>query len=150
MNGFGFSPVEALLLGVPVILTKCPVFDEIGIKDKVHGFLLDFNMENVPIKEIYKGLPPFKYQPPKDNWKKLLYPGKNHYKEEFNRTKKIEVIKDFSYSRTYEIDKIIRANPLKDVEGQFFVGDILICNGVTADYFLGNNEYSKIVAKEIS
>lgn len=147
MNGFGFSPVEALLLGVPVILTKCPVFDEIGIKDKVHGFLLDFNMNNVPVEEICKGLPKFKYTPPKDNWNNLLFYGKSNYKEQINQLEELEIIKDFSFRRFNEINKIIRNNPLKNIDGHLFEKDIIICNKILADYFMGNNELGKIVAK---
>lgn len=104
-------------------------------------------MNNVPIDEIYKGLPKFKYIPPKDNWNNLLFPSKSNYKKQLNQLEELEVIKDFSFGRFYEINKIIRNNPLKDVNGQLFEKDIIICNKLLADYFMGNNEQGKIVAK---
>lgn len=67
-ESFCYSVVESLLCSTPVIVTDCPVFKEIGIENGKHGFVVDFDMENVPIKEIYKGLPKFTYIPPKDTW----------------------------------------------------------------------------------
>ena len=149
MNGFCYSVVEALSLGVPVILTKCPVYKELGIKDKIHGFLLDFDMNNIPINEIYKGLPAFKYEAPKDNWDKILLKSKSTYKEECNTIEELEIIKDFSFGRFEQLKSILRKNKLKDIPGQLFVGDIIKCNKIIADYLTGDNEKNKIVAKKI-
>ena len=103
MNGFCYTAIEALSVGTHVLLTKCPVFDELGIKNKIHGFLLDFDMKNIPINEIYKGLPRFKYKVPEDNWDKYLTKEKSNYKEEFSKVIKLEVIKDFSLGRFDEM-----------------------------------------------
>lgn len=148
-EGFGFSPIEALMLGVPVILTKCPVYEELKIQDRIHGFLLDFDMTNIPIEEIYKGLPSFKYKPPKDNWDKLLFKSKSNYKEECNTIEELEVIKDFSFGRFNQLISVLRANKSKDIPGQLFVGDIIKCDKMIADCLTGDNERNKIVAKKI-
>lgn len=83
VEGFGFTPGEALSVGTPVIVTDVRAFKEIGV-NKDNGFILDLDMGNVPIREIYEkaGKFNFKYEPPKDDWDKLLAPGKNVYKEE--------------------------------------------------------------------
>ena len=65
-EGYCYSVVESLMLGTPVIVTDMPVMKEVGVNE-TNGFILDFDLTNVPIKEIYKGLPKFKYTPKKDN-----------------------------------------------------------------------------------
>lgn len=67
-ESFCFSVNESLSVGTPVIITDCPVYKELGIKNGKHGFILDFDMNNVPIDEIYKGLPKFEYKAPVDKW----------------------------------------------------------------------------------
>lgn len=84
-EGYCYTVVESLCVGTPVIVSECPVFKEIGVKDKENGFILDFEMKNVPINEIKKGLKGFKYTPKEDNWDKILAPGKSTYAEDFRR-----------------------------------------------------------------
>lgn len=68
-ESYCYSVVESLLCSTPVIVTDCPVFKELGIENGKHGFILDFDMNDVPIKEIYKGLHKFTYTPPESKWK---------------------------------------------------------------------------------
>lgn len=93
-EGYCFSVVEALTLGIPVIVTDCPVFQEIGVNSK-NGFILAFDMQDVPVKEIYKGLPKFKYIPKPDRWDELLAPGESQYKKDFQIKVKIKCITDY-------------------------------------------------------
>lgn len=85
VEGFGFTPGESLSVGTPVIVTDVRAFKEIGV-NKDNGFILNLDMNNVPIQEIYEkaGNFNFKYEPPKDVWNKLLAPGKSTYQEELN------------------------------------------------------------------
>ena len=94
-EGYCFSVVEALMLSKPVIVTDCPVFKELGIKDRVNGFILDFDLSDVPIKEIYKGLKPFTYTPPADRWGELLAKGENRYKRDLSTMVSIRCTKEF-------------------------------------------------------
>lgn len=96
MSGFGYAPAEALMLGVPVITTPCPAFLEIGIKDRENGFVLDYDMKDIPIEEIYKGLPKFKYEPPKDRYGEILAPGKSNYKELLNTIVEVKCVKKYN------------------------------------------------------
>ncbi len=82
-EAYCYSVVEALKVGTPVIVTKCSVFTEIGVNSS-NGFMLDFNMDNIPVKDIYKGLPKFKYTPPEDNWNNVLSLGASTYSKEDN------------------------------------------------------------------
>lgn len=71
-EGFCLSIVEALMRKVPIIATKLPVLKELGCDDS-NSILLDFDMENIPIKKI-KNIHKLKvdYEPPKDLWGEYL------------------------------------------------------------------------------
>ena len=90
-ESFCFSVVESLMLSTPVIVTNCPVFQEIGLNE-TNSFILDFDLDDVPIEEIYKGLPKFKYKPPKDEWNKYLAKGKSTYNPDDKTLVKIKPI----------------------------------------------------------
>lgn len=104
VEGYGYTPVESLILGTPVIATKCDAFIEIGIKDGVNGFLLDFDMKNVPIDKIYKGLKKFEYEPPKSEWNKYL---DNNSKYNPNKKRMVKPIKTYY---DMELKKNIKKN----------------------------------------
>ena len=46
-EGFGYSIVEALELGVPVITTPVTVLDELGFQEGRDGYIVPFDMENI-------------------------------------------------------------------------------------------------------
>lgn len=78
-EGYSYTILEALCLGVPVITTPCPVYDEMGLNEK-NSFILPFDMSEIPVKAIYKGLKKgFKYEPHADRWEELLAPGKSDF-----------------------------------------------------------------------
>lgn len=66
-EAYCYSVVEALMLGTPVIITPLPVFDELKITDK-EAIRLDFDLKNVDIDKIKKGLKNINWKPPKDKW----------------------------------------------------------------------------------
>lgn len=94
-EGYCYSVVEALLLGTPVIVTPCPVFHELGIKDGIHGHYVDWSLEDFDPEKIYKKLPKFKYDPPADRWDELLASGESTYIKDRNTIIEIEILKDF-------------------------------------------------------
>lgn len=87
-EGFGYSPIEAITAGVPCILTPCRVYKELGITGN-HAIFVDFDMEKIPIDEImmwaFDSTRFFEYEPPKDNYEKLLCRDENTYDEEKNQ-----------------------------------------------------------------
>ncbi len=103
-EGYCYSVVESLSVGTPVIVTDVPVFKEIGVNNK-NGFILDFDLNNVPIEEIYKGLPKFEYEPKKDNWADILEKGKSNYKEELKMKVKVRCIKNY---QDMQLNKVIK------------------------------------------
>ena len=76
-EGYCYSVVEALSVGTPVIVTPCPVYKELGLNDK-NSIMLDFDMQNIPIKKI-KAFKPPKYQVPADSWEEMLAKGESTY-----------------------------------------------------------------------
>ena len=107
-EGYCYSVVESLCVGTPVIVTDVPVFKEIGVNDK-NGFILDFDLKDVPIEKIYKGLPKFEYKPKEDNWSNLLSKGKSIYKEELKMKVKVKCIINY-------FDLQLNRNVVKDEE----------------------------------
>mgnify|MGYP002622483652 CR=1 FL=1 len=106
-EGYCYSVIESLCVGTPVIVTECPVFKELGV-NKTNGFILDFDLSNVPIEEIYKGLPKFEYKAKISNWDKFLEKGKSIYEEEKDmKVKVLENFKDIETGETREKDSII-------------------------------------------
>ena len=80
-EGYCFSVVEALCLGTPVIVTPCPVYQELGLNES-NSIMLEFDMKDIPVDEIAKGKRKFKYTPPQDRWGEILAKGKSTYDPE--------------------------------------------------------------------
>jgi glycosyltransferase involved in cell wall biosynthesis len=75
-EGFGYSIVEALTLGTPVIVTPLPVLSELGFKDKVNGYVVPFDLTDDLDVTFIKDIPSFDYEynnePLIKAWRKLL------------------------------------------------------------------------------
>lgn len=115
-EGYCYSVIESLMVGTPVIVTDCPVFKELGV-NKTNGFIVDFDMSNVPIDKIYKGLPKFEYEPKEDTWEKFLAKGKSSYKEDMNKIIKVQCIvpfyTDMELNRNVFKDETLEVNRLR-------------------------------------
>jgi len=118
-EGYCYSVVESLCVGTPVIATDCPVFTELGLINGVNGFILDFDLKEVPIKEIYKGLPKFTYKPKEDSWKNYLAKGKSTYQKDLKTMVKVQCIvkyTDIELKQTKEIGDIYKINKIRAEE----------------------------------
>ena len=71
-EAWSYSVLESLCLGTPVITTPIPCFEEMGIKSGVNGYVLPFDMKEIPIEDIYNNIPEFTFKAPKDIYDKLL------------------------------------------------------------------------------
>ena len=96
-ESYGYSIVQALKQGTPVIVTDIPVLKELGFKDGVNGFILPKDMSNMRIDEIYKSnLKGFKYKALDDKQQWIDYLGKldkkSDYKYEPEKLKLIRVV----------------------------------------------------------
>ena len=78
-ESYCYTMVEALMLGTPIIVTPWNCLKELNITEK-YGFILPFDMSNIPVHEIYEKEFNFKYMPPADRWNEILVPGESQYK----------------------------------------------------------------------
>lgn len=88
------SVAEALLLGTPVIVTPLPVYKEIGLTTK-NSIKVPFEMDDIPIDKIVKGLPEFTYKVKKDAWNELLGENKSTYGNERDLPVYIQPVKRY-------------------------------------------------------
>ena len=101
-EAYCYSVVEALTVGTPVIVTPCPVLEEIGVKEGVNGFYVPFDMDDIPVKEIYESHLKFDYKAPADNWKDILAPGKSSYQQDLRTMINVEVTRDY-----FDMEKMV-------------------------------------------
>ena len=128
-ESYCFSVIESLYAcNKPVIVTYLPVYKELGLND-TNSIRLALNFDDIDEKLLYKKYR-FQYEPPEDNWSKLLAKGKNTYKEEMNKLVSVECIKEYD---DLELNRKIKK------------GEILEVNTVRADELM---EYPPLV-KEI-
>ena len=88
-EAYSYSIIEALALGTPVIVTPWPCLKDLGVIDGVNAFVLPFDMKEIPVDRIYKGLKKFKYEIRPDCYDKYLAPGKSDYEAEKNEPVKV-------------------------------------------------------------
>lgn len=95
-EAFCYSVLESLYLHVPVIVTPIPCFDEMGVENGKNGYILDFDMKNIPIEDIYNKKPKFDYQPFKNEWLDKIEKAKGNYKEELKMKFKVRALINFT------------------------------------------------------
>lgn len=137
-EAYSYTVLESLILGVPVIVTPVPSFYEQGINEN-NSIVIDFDMNNIPIKDIYEKEFNFTYTPRKDGWDKLLLDGKNTYQEELNKKYLVEATDE--YEKNYIVDKDLNRVPLK--------GEQWIINQVRLKILTTDNEFNKPFVKMI-
>lgn len=84
-EGYSYSIVEALSVGTPVIATDFAVAREQGIEDGKTGWILPMDMSRIPIGDIAKGVPKFKWTPPESHYEKVLVKGKSTWEQELKK-----------------------------------------------------------------
>lgn len=120
-EAFCYSVLESLYLNTPVIVTPIPCFDEMGIQNRENGYILDFDMKEIPIFDIYNKIPKFNYQPLKNEWEDMIIKVKGNYKEE----KKMR----------FKVKALISFNDLEENKKRV-VGEEFECSKVRCDYLL--------------
>ena len=112
-ESYCYTMIEALLLHIPVIVTPWKCLKELGVTEK-YGFILPFNMKNIPIKEIYEKRFNFDYQPPKDCWDEILEPGYSQYQYDLKCQYKVRATN--LYKEKNYIDKELGFTPQSGYE----------------------------------
>lgn len=134
-EGYCYSAVEALSLGIPVIATDMPVLKEIGLENEKNGYILDFDLKNVDVNKIYNNIPKnFNYKIINSNFEEVLVKGKPDYKPLKDNKVELKCIKKF-----YDIDNKCDRN----------INDIFQVNLNRALCLLGDNENNIVVCELI-
>ena len=94
-EGYSYSIVEALSVGTPVICTEFGVAAEQGVENGKTGFILPFDMSEIPVEEIYKGVKKFKYTPRESHYDEILSPGKSDYAYSPDDMVTVKVLQNF-------------------------------------------------------
>ena len=61
-EGFCYSIIEALEMGVPVITTPLPVLKELGVRDGIDGYFVPFDLNEIDLNKIYNEIPIVDYK----------------------------------------------------------------------------------------
>jgi len=70
-EAFGYTPVEAAMLGIPTLLMKLPIWEEIGFKNKENCLIIE-NINSFDLDKLWTKIPQFVYNSPKSEWNKYL------------------------------------------------------------------------------
>ena len=139
-EAFCYTMIESLALGVPIIVTPWPVLKELNINQDC-GFILPFDMSNIPTQDIYEKRFSIKYQPPKDIWNTLIEKSKSTYQEEQIASYLVEALNTYQLRHYIDAELGIMPNP----------GFRWIVDKERLDLLLGENEnqeaYVKLIKK---
>ena len=103
-ESYGYSLVQAMSYGLPLIVRDIPILDELGFKDGVHGYKLDYDLSNMD--EVIDKL----YKIPKCKYEKL-----DNKQDWINALGKINKYND--YEREMEMKYLVEALPVYEENG---------------------------------
>lgn len=89
-EAYGYTAVEGAYLKVPLLLMNLPIWQELGFKDGINGWIVD-DINTFDLDKLWK-TPSANYTPPKADWNKLL-PKKTQYDP--NKKVKVKARKDY-------------------------------------------------------
>lgn len=124
-EGYSYSIVEALSVGTPVIATEIPVAAEQGVVNGKTGFILPFDMSEIPVDAIYKGLRKFTYTPRESHYETVLAKGKAKYAEDRKDTVTVQARVRYN---DLEQGRVMNVGDLFDVKPER--ADLLIGKGL--------------------
>lgn len=112
-EGYSYSIVEALSVGTPVIVTDIPVATEQGVVNGKTGFILPFDMKEVPVEAIYKGLRQFVYSPRESHYETVLSKGRAKVDERKNivTVEALQRYNDLQVGRVVEKGEVLYVTP---------------------------------------
>ncbi len=87
---------EALYRNIPIITTPLPYLEEIGVKDGINSYIMEFDGSNVDdiVKNI-TNIPKFNFKRLEDNYKNIFEDSKSTYKEEMLMKVKVKCIQNY-------------------------------------------------------
>lgn len=102
-ESFCYTMVEALSLGTPVIVCPWPCLKELGVNEN-NAFILPFDMQHIPVQDIYNKEFNFSYAPPTDQWNQFLSPDKSIYKEELKKLYKVKALNTYREKNNTDVE----------------------------------------------
>ena len=101
---------EALYRNIPIITTPLPYLDEIGVKDGVNAYIMEFDCSNVDyiVKNI-TNIPKFIFNKMDDNYSSIFNLVRSNYKEELKMKVKVKCIQNF-YDMEEDERKVVSLN----------------------------------------
>lgn len=124
-EGYSYSIVEALSVGTPVIVTDIPVAAEQGVVNGKTGFILPFDMSDIPVAAIYKGLRKFTYTPRESHYETVLAKGKAKYADDH---KGMVTVQARCRYNDLVLGRVVSVNEVFDVKPER--ADVLIGKGL--------------------
>lgn len=137
-EGYGYSPVEAAMMGVVPILTDLPVFKEIGFNED-NSIKLKLDLSNMAevIEQIKSKNKKIKYMPKEDTWYKELIKGKSIYEEGYDMNYKVRALPTFK-------------NVYDSTEGKYHeIGEEWIVSEARMLILTGNNKEHKVYVENL-
>jgi len=133
-----YTLMEALYSNVPVICTPFPFLDEVGIKDGVNAWILNFDCSNMKhITDNIMNRPKFQFKELGDKYDEVLVHTPSHFKEDKIMKVKVEAL------NTYELYNITDAQLGRiPKEGEQFE-----ITKERLNVLLGNNPSGKVFVK---
>lgn len=96
-EGLSYTINEALYRNKPVIVTPLPYLDEIGVKDGLNAYIMDFECKNVKdIVSKIKKIPKFEFKQLKDKYNLLLDKTPSHYEQDLNKLVQARALKSYT------------------------------------------------------
>ena len=101
---------EALYRNIPIITTPLPYLDEIGVKDGINSYIMEFDCSNVDyiVKNI-TNIPKFIFNKMDDNYSSIFNLVRSNYKEELKMKVKVKCIQNF-YDMEEDERKVVSLN----------------------------------------
>lgn len=70
-EAFGYTPVEAAILGIPLLLMNLPIWHELGFKDNENCYIID-DINGFDLNKLWTKPKSIPYTPPKSEWNRYL------------------------------------------------------------------------------
>ena len=131
---------EALYRNIPVIVTPLPYLEEIGVKDGVNAWVMNFDCNNMKhIVDNITNVPKFEFKKLEDRYDELLVHNKSHYKEDKKMKVKVEALDTYEKFNTTdtELGRIPKA------------GEQFIVTKERLNVLLGNNELGRVFVRVV-
>lgn len=94
---------EGLFRNIPIITTPLPYLEEIGYKDGINGYTINFDGSNVnELAKKIQNVPKFEFKKFNDNYMNIFKKSKSTYKEVLNMKVKVRCIQNYFDMETDE------------------------------------------------